>query len=298
MKAFIEHHFGTVLILSCVAGLVVPGLPSLPDVAALVTLALLTFVACYRLRDGGMKDIRWRDITIFYVLRYTLLPLGMWYVAHITIPDYATSVLLLTLLPSAISSPAFTHIFGGIAIPAFAITVLSQVAAPFMIPAAFALVGSTEVVPPPHQLFTTLVWCIFMPMLIYGIVRNHHKSATIIHANGKFFSILLVAFIIALAVAKQRDVILGDPEAIIAATAVTTTCYVLYLIFGWVVSHRRPREERITYATCSGFNNAAMGVSLALMHFSPPVILFVAASEISWAILPSIFKWGLRLTAR
>ncbi len=294
MKAFIEHHFGTVLILSCVAGLVVPGMPSLPDVAALVTLALLTFVACYRLRDGGLKEIRWKDIATFYVLRYALLPLAMWYAAHTLIPAYATGVLLLSLLPSAISSPAFTHIFGGVALPAFAITVLSQVAAPFLIPAAFALVGSTEVVPPPHKLFATLIWCIFVPMLVYGLVRKHQKSASYIHANGKFFSILLVAFIIALAVAKQRDVILADYEGIVTATAVTTTCYVIYLIFGWVVSRKRPRGERITYATCSGFNNAAMGVSLALMHFSPPVILFVAASEISWAMLPAIFRFGLR----
>jgi predicted Na+-dependent transporter len=279
-----------VLVLSSLAGLAIPGLTRLPDQTAILILALLTFVACYRLRDGGLRGIRWGDIMVFYLLRFGLLPLAMYFVARHIIPDYAVSILLLSALPSAVSSPAFTHIFGGAVAPAFGIAILSQTLAPFMIPLQFSFVDGHQIAPSPAHLFTTLVWCIFVPLIIYSLVRNHHKSGIYIHARGKFYSILLVGAVIALAVAKQRDVILADPAGLVVPFLITLCCYAIYILFAWALSYRHLRGERIAAATCSGFNNAALGVSLALMHFPAPVILFVAASEISWSLLPALLR--------
>ncbi|MEZ5692183.1 MAG: hypothetical protein R3D71_11050 [Rickettsiales bacterium] len=53
------------------------------------------------------------------------------------------------------------------------------------------------------------------------------------------------------------------------------------------------RETRISITTCSMFNNVALGVSIALLHFPQDVILFVAIGEAVWATLPIIFRWFL-----
>ncbi len=297
LKKFIETRVSLVMILSCVAGLILPGMPQLPNESAIVALTLLTFFSCYKLKDGGFAAIRWRDIGRFYALRFLLLPIALWWLANLFIPDYATAVFLLSVLPAAVASPAFTNIFGGAVPPAFAIVIISQILSPLIIPLHFALIKNAAA-PAPAHLFSTLAICVLLPMAAYALLRRHKKSAAYFYAQNKFFSMLLVAFVIALAIAKQRDVILADPMAIGAPLLVTTCCFAIYIIFGWFSLRRAPRAERITFATCSSFNNAALGVSLALLHFPPPVILAIAVSEIAWSLLPAMMRVFLRLFPR
>ncbi|MDE3060214.1 MAG: hypothetical protein KGJ06_04320, partial [Pseudomonadota bacterium] len=238
MRHFIETHFGLVLALSCVAGLAIPAIGRLPDVSVVWTLAALMFVSCYRLHEGGLKAIAWRDIAWFYLLRYAALPLILWLIAHALAPAYASGVFLLSVLPAAVASPAFANIYGGSLPPAFAIAVVTQLAAPFLIPLMFALLGEGQVTPPPLHLFSTMVWCILLPMLAYAILRRHRRSAAYIHSRNRLFSVLLVAFIIALAVAKQREVILSSGAAVAAALIVTALCFLCYIAFGWFLLKR------------------------------------------------------------
>src|SRR5262249_49952310 len=105
---------------------------------------------------------------------------------------------------------------------------------------------------------------------------------------------LLIAFIIGLAVSKQRDVILLHGAELLMPFIVILLCYASYIIFGWFCA-RGSCDEHITFSACSSFNNAALGVSLALLHFGSSEILFMALGEIGWALLPWMFKTWLRL---
>lgn len=296
IKHFIETHFGLVLVFACVLGLVVPGLPDIPNESSIVALALLMFVSSYKLQDGGFEVICWRDIALFWFLRYTLLPLALWYVATLALPAFATSILLLSVVPAAVSSPAFTAIYNGAVPTAFAVVVVSQLATPLLIPLLFMATGGAQVTPSPAHLFMTLLLCIVLPMIAYFLARKHKPSAAYLYAQNKFFSILLIVFVIALAVAKQREVILANPLGVITPLLVALGCYAVYMVTAWVLSAKRRMAERLTYTTCSAFNNAALAVSLGLMHFGPDVVLFVAASEIGWALLPAMMKGWLRVT--
>lgn len=296
VRRFIENHFSFVLGLSSLAGLVVPGLPNLPNESAVLILALLMFVACYRLRDGGFTTISWRDIGLFCLLRYGVLPVALWAVAYLLVPSYATAILLLTTVPSAVSAPALTAIYNGTVPMAFAIAIVSQLATPFLVPlqftwlAHFGLAPAGQIIPAPSHLFMTMVWCIFVPMLAYALTRHHTRSADYIYDKGKLFAILLVSFVIALVIAKQRDVILSNVMHLTLSFGIALCCFGMYLLFGWLFSRSKSPAERITYTTCSGFNNVALSVSLALMHFGADVILFVAIAELGWSLLPVLLS--------
>lgn len=290
MKRFIETHFSFVLVLACVAGLIVPGMPDLPNSSAVMALAVLMFVSCYRLRDAKISDLKWRDVATFYLLRYMMLPLILWWVASQIVPTYAVGVFLQSVLPAAVASPAFTVIYGGTVTIAFAVVIASQLLTPALIPLQFVALGGGHVSPSPQQLFITLVLCILLPMALYALVRKHKKSADWFYAQTKLISILLIAFVIALAIAKQRDVILHNLDSLLVALIVNLCCFAAYMLFGWFFAARKNLEERIAFTTCSSFNNAALGVSLALMHFAPEVVLFVAVGEIVWALLPTMMK--------
>jgi predicted Na+-dependent transporter len=299
VKTYFEDRFGLLLLLSCAAGLVVPGLDLLPNSTAVAVLAALMFTSCYRLREGGLWDIRWSEVLVFYLLRYVLLPVILWGVASLLVPSYAIGVFLLSVLPAAVSSPAIAHIYGSRGATGFAIVILSQLLTPLLIPLQFAWLGAwdaaaaVQVVPSPGALFVTMVWCIFVPMLLYRLVRNHQPLTDVMLVQNKIMSMALVAFVIALIIAKQRHIILTQVDALAASLAITLVCFCIYIAFGWWVARRRERSERVTYAVCSCFNNAALGVSLALLHFPPDIILFVAVSEIAWSMLP--FLLGLFL---
>lgn len=295
MRHFIETHFGIVLLISCVVGLIVPALKDVPDVSASVALAMLTYASCFKLRDGGFAEIRWRNILFFYVARYVILPIILFIIAHHFFSVYAAGIFLLAMLPTAVSSPAFAHMFGGRVPPAFAIVILSTVLAPFLITLQCSLfLADANITPTPLPLFRTLAFCVFTPMVFYFATRGYKKLGAVMYSNVKLISIVLVAFVIALVIAKQRDIILSNPTALVLPTLLTIVCYAIFLGSGWWFARGQPRDVRISFATCSGFNNVALGVSIALLHFPQHVILFIAVSELAWASLPIMFRWFLR----
>lgn len=294
MRNLIETHFGLVLLISCVVGLAVPALAAVPDFSASVALAILTYASCFKLKDGGFEEIRWGNIILFYVVRYIILPIVLLIITLQFFPDYATGIFLLALLPTAVSSPAFANMFGGRVPPTFAIVILSTTLAPFLIPLQCTLVlADADISPTPLPLFRTLVFCVFVPMVLYFATHKWNRLGAVMYDNVKIISIVLVAFVIALVIAKQREVILGDPAGIIIPILITLVCYSIFLACGWLFARGQARDIRISFATCSMFNNVALGVSIALLHFPQNVILFVAVSEIAWAVLPMMFRWFL-----
>lgn len=300
IRSYIEGHFGVVLLVACGLGLAVPGLSGLPDQSAVLTLAALMFVSCFRLSEGGFRSLDVRSLLVFHVARYLLLPWVLWAVAMQLAPGFAVGVFLLATLPAGVSSPAIASIYGGVVAPGFVIVIVSQLMVPFLIPAQFMLLGALDgsvglpVMPKPIDLFLTMVWCIFVPMGLYVLLKKQRKLAAAMQREGKLLSMLLVAFVIALVVSKQREVLLAQGLGLAVALGVSVTCFFSFMVVGWVAGRKQPRGARITYAGCSTFNNAALGVSLALLHFSPEIVLFVAVSEMAWALLPMLFGFLLR----
>lgn len=288
-RQFIESHFSFVLLLSCAIGLIAP-LGSVPDDSASVALAMLTYASCFKLRDGGLSDIRWKEVMWFYLVRYLLLPVALFGVAHVLIPEYALGVFLLALVPAAVSSPAFAHMFGGSVPPAFAVVIVSTLLAPFLIPLQFAWASEVAMDISPLGLFRTLAFCIFLPMAVYFATRRFRRWGHAMYDNVKLISIILVAFVIALVIAKQRDVILADVGGLVLPFLGCMACYAVFILCASWLGRGKSTDIRITYTVCSTFNNVALGVSLALVHFPPKIILFVAVSEMGWSVLPMMMK--------
>ncbi|MDX2072841.1 MAG: hypothetical protein SFX19_00570 [Alphaproteobacteria bacterium] len=289
IRTFIESHFGFVLLAAAAVGLVAP-LGNVPDDSASVALAMLTYASCFKLRDGGFSTIRWNEVARFYVLRYLLLPVGLFAVAHALVPDYALGVFLLALVPAAVSSPAFAQLFGGSVPPAFAIVMVSTCLAPFLIPLQFMWASEVSLHISPLGLFRTLTFCILLPMAVYFATRHLTRWGNLMYDSVKLISIVLVAFVIALVIAKQREVILSDLSALIVPFIACLLCYAAFILSARWIGRRQPKETQITYAVCSAFNNVALGVSLALVHFPPKIILLIAVSEVAWALLPLLMK--------
>lgn len=289
LRQIIEARFGMVLLVACIAGLLIP-MDNVPDSSASWALAMLTYTSCFKLRDGGFADINWRHIIRFYIVRFLILPMLLFAAAHFIVPEYALGIFLLALLPSAVSTPAFAHMFGGHVPPAFAIVIISTLLAPFLIPLQFVWASDLHIHISPYDLFKTLVFCIFIPMLAYAATLRFRAWGDMMYDNVKLISILLVFFVIVLIISKQRHVILHDPFALVIPLICCWIFYAICILCGSWLGKNQSTPTRISYTTCSAFNNVALGVSLALLHFPPNVVLLVAASEIGWAMMPFMMK--------
>ena len=303
-RARVEGHFSAMLLLACGLGLVLPGLGDLPNETAIATLAALMFLSFFSLREGEWKSLHWPSLCVYYVLRYGVTPWLLWLAVRPFSPDYAVGVFLLGTLPAAVSSPAIANIYGGAIAPAFVIVIVSQLATPFLVPGQFALLAGAgagvgeAVIPNPFDLFHTMAWCIFLPAALYLPLRKNAAMSGHVQCNGKLWAMGLVAFVIALVVAKQREAILAQGFGLVTLLGLNALCYVLFIALGWACAKGRTQEARVTYAVCSGFNNAALGVSLALLHFPAPIVLFVAVSEIAWSLQPMLFGLFFRRKPR
>lgn len=283
MRKLIETHLGLVLTVACVLGLLIPHGGRIPDETLILLLATVTFLSCYKIDTPVAAAVNRRSI-LFCIARYAVLPLLLWVPASLLSADYALAVLLIALLPAGASSPALTHLFQGNVTLAFAVTLMSSALSVAVIPLTMAQIGGLHVAVNAQAIFGTLVVCLILPWLFYSGLRRNAPLRRFSERHGRLASILLVALIIFIVIAKQRDVILADPSGLIAPCLVALGCYLAFGLAGLV--NRAPYPDRAAYGVCSLFNNAALGVSLALLYFGPLVTLTAVAAEIIWSLLP------------
>lgn len=296
MKHFIESHMTLLLIAGCIAGLVWPAWNAVPDKTVIVILMIATYLACFKLSAADMQHVRWWRMALFLPLRFILLPLILYALALGVLPGYATAILLVALLPTGVSVPAMVNVFGGNVSYAAVMTLVATIAAPFVIPLIFSWLGGTHITAPTADMFYSLLVILILPCMLYLFTRRIRRLKAKALEFGKSVTIALIAVMIAIVVGKQRTLILADPLALALAILLSLLLFIILLWAGWLYAARERREERITVATCSGYNNAALGVSIALLHFTPEIVVFTVGAELAWAALPFVSRWfGFRV---
>ncbi len=283
MRVFIERQLGVTFVLACVLALLLPGGEHIPDYAVVFLLAAVTFLSCYKIRATQQRAILKQSL-LFCLFRYAVLPLLGWGAALFLLPEYALAILLLALLPAALSSPAFANLFGGNVLLAFSITLMSSVLALLLIPLYISFFGHMQVGIDPLPLFRTLLLCIVAPACLYFLLRNRLPVQAFSEKHGGFLSVLLAAAIIFIVVAKQRSHIWQQPADLLCPLLIAMGCYAVFAAAGFSI--RALKADRVSYGVCATFNNAALGVSLALLHFDQKTVLFTVAAELVWALLP------------
>jgi len=283
IRAFVETQLALTLVTACVLGLLFPYGRQIPDVAIIVPMAAVIFISCFKI-NVPLRSAFSQSALLFYLARYVALPLLLGWLCSLAFPDYALAVLLLTALPPGASSAALTGLYNGNVALAFVLTIVGSALCVFLIPAYVALIGHIDIAIDPMPIFRTLAFCIFLPGLLYVVLR---KNAPIVRFNehhGRLVSVLLVSLNVFIVIAKQRQTILQDPQLLIVPALIAAGCYFAYALA--VLFLKFKAADHIAYGVCSVFNNIALGVGLAILHFTPQVILTTVMAEILWCFLP------------
>ncbi|MGN7438663.1 MAG: bile acid:sodium symporter [Alcanivorax sp.] len=293
IKSFVENNFNLVLCLSVVVGLLVPALASLPEETAIILISIAIFFSCSRVTVDELRHISLKSALTFYVIRFILLPIPIYYAAVLLIPEYAMGVLLLALAPSAASATAFAMVIRANPSLCLSATVVTNALTPISIPLILfflGLAGDVEI--DALDLFVTLSLAIFLPSLSYFLIfRRSEPVKFYMRDNAKFYATLSVGMMMAVVTSMQRDYFLNQTMDVLILAAIGTILYAVFLAVAWLFSLRMSFFDRKTYMVCSGLNNNGLVAGLAFLYFSPATILFIVTTEIPWTMVAIVMKY-------
>ena len=285
IKHFVVHHFNAVLALSVLIGLCVPGLEHLPKASAMVLISGAIFFSCSTVTMDEIRGVNIKHAALFYLVRFILLPIPIYYAALYTVPDYAVGVLLVALVPVGASATAVAALTKANPSLALSATIVTNALAPFTMPVLIYVLIQSDIDINLTKLFITLGLSIFMPAFLYfAVVRRFERLKLHIRSDSHFYSTLCIAGMMAAVVALEKDYILSNLWEVAAMIGVGCVLFAALYIAAWGFARNMRSADLKTYMVCSGVNNTGISAGLALLYFSPVTILFVIIAEIPWTI--------------
>ncbi len=300
-RGFVNNNLNTVLIVSIVAGLGIPGLELIPDIYVPYILGVMVFFLCAKISIQEIHGLTISEIVVFYIFRFILFPIILYYLTLFVYPKFAMGILLIALMPVGVTTPALVGVLNGSVALAFVLTISSSLLAPFVIPITFLITDKSTTIE-VASLSYTLFSVIFIPAVVYILLlRLKPSSAHAVKNNSSFMTILLLGIIIAVVISKQREAFFSDFSLLFDSIIFCSLLFFFLYAFGWLYQWKKSRGKIITYSLCSGANNNALAISLALIYFPSEIIFFVIISELLWVLaIPAfngvqkrIFKLGL-----
>lgn len=287
------------IVLALGVGLLFPGKAIV--LAPLATLFLQIIFFLTSLKMDSQKVLRvnshWRMVLSATVFMLILLPILVFFMAKILVPDFAIALLLLAAMPTGMTVPLLSEVVGTEPETALVLTLTTSLLAPITIPLVIGLFAHTAVTVSFLTMFWSLVKVIVIPFVLAQGVRHIWKRQ--INATAFTFkpiSLILLGLLIAGVVAKQADVILqGFGTTLIMQLAVLFVFVAALLAGGYFVAFWRPCDERVTTSLSVTFMNFTLAIYLAGSFFADPTVLLASVLIIfPWTLLLLPYKYLIR----
>lgn len=253
-------------------------------------LAAGIFIACFSIRVEEIREIKLTHLFIFYLSRFILVPLAVFYVFNFLGTAYTSPLFLFAALPPGISTPAMNRLFGGNVALSFSIVILGNLLVPFVLPSLCLLTLGDSATLDVTQMFYTLIFSILTPILFFQLFKNKKSVQEFITREGSFLTTIFIGITIAVAVGKGRSQILQNPLSLLPILLISTALICLVYAYGWFFMRKTSKKSKITYALGSGAINISLGVTLALLYFPTEVSLFLTLAEVPWILAFMPFK--------
>jgi bile acid:Na+ symporter, BASS family len=289
LNQFINRYLGILMLLSGIAGLFIDVGDA--DISLVIILSLGTVIFASYFRIAFTKEIfssDLRQIPVFYLIRFLALPFVAYFLFDWWSPFYAVSFFLLLLMPSAVSSPAFSAIFGGNVGLALKILVVTSFASIFTIPFLSRWILARDVAIDSQHMFLIMVYTILIPFFLHLPVRRSKQTCSIIKSNGPLITVLGLMTIFLFSTARNRDLIFAEPMKVLIYAGISILFFMLLYLLGFFMMRRQDFDKRVAYSVCSGANNIGIGVTITMLFFPGEINVFFIVAQIAWnfALVP------------
>lgn len=286
MNEFAKRNFNLILFLSTVVGFVLPQPGDTAGFLILAVLCCIIFASSFKVNfSPAFFRAQTQTIILFYVLRFLLVPVVLFWVIYPFSALYATCLFLLCVLPAGVTAPAFTNVFGGSITLALALLILSSALTPIVLPYLGGIVMGEELEVNLFRLFATLFITVIFPYVAHLPLRKHQRISYWMQTHDSFISIVGIAFIFALAIAEYQPVLLNQTELIAPYFGVSLLAFLFLYLFGWWVLPKASKADKLALLFSSGANNVALGVVVSFLYFPIEVGVFFVVCEIVWVLV-------------
>jgi BASS family bile acid:Na+ symporter len=254
------------------------------------------------LRPADFKRIveRPRDVAIGAVAQWVVMPLAAWAitVALSLPPALAVGVILLGAAPGGTASNVMTYLGKGDVALSVAITTVTTLAAPVVMPAWVVTLAGEQLQVTFAQLFTSIVQIVLIPVIAGFALRlalDRYAPRAAEAGLNVFPAVSVVAIVAIVAAVVGQNV-----ENILTAGAVVLVAVVAHNAIGLGAGYGVGRAsgmspERVRACTFEvALQNSGLAVALATAYFSPlaalPPALFSVWHNVSGPALATYFS--------
>jgi predicted Na+-dependent transporter len=282
---FIQQYFGFLLLLSCMIGMMVPSFGDITPRLVMIALAFIVFCSFFQIDfSTGALAADFSLSLRFWLIRFVLMPVSVFFVLKWFSDFYAVLMLLLFLLPAAVASPSFTILFGGKPDLSLKILIYSSFLSVASIPIIMGLLPGSLVKVNAGQLLMTMVYTIVLPFLIHLPLRKISRVRKTIGRYNALFTLLGLGMIFIAATARNKPAILSNPALVGVYAVIALLLYFILYLAGYLLMPAMPRQARITMSISSGANNIGLGVTITALFFPGNMNVFFIVAQLAWVI--------------
>ncbi len=293
---FINKYFGAILLGSAIIGLFAP-LPNL-DTSTLIIFALASviFSSYFRINlDSKLLKADWSSIFIYFFLRFLVLPIIVFFMFRPFTNFYSISFFMLLLLPSAVSSPAFSAMYNGSVSLALKILIFSSFMSIVSIPFLSGLILAQSVQIDSTHMFLILIYTIIIPFVGHIPFRKLTAINSFFKNNNPVITALGLMSIFVFSTSKNRDIILSNPSKVLVYAGISVVFFLILYILGYYLIPKAEKRKKVAYSVCSGANNIGMGVTLTMLFFPGEINVFFIVSQIAWIFVLIPMRYFYRM---
>ncbi len=301
INQWIGSKFSFLVVGSMILGLILPGIFAgmRPGVNMLLAVTMFTMALGCRFTDFGQVARLWKRLAFMFVISYGIIPLFALFLGKLILPgepSLAAGLVLISLLPVAVTSAFWTETNEGSLPVTLSIITMTTLLSGVLIPVLMHLYVGTIVEFDSTALIIGLVKNVLIPVLIGLAVNQYLPQQTravkpFLDTGVKLCLSLVIAINAAVIVPyleQMGRVLLG---VILGIIIYVLTCYTVgYSAARLVFPHRRDVQISILYT--SAMRNNSAGIVIALAYFSPlvavPVILSILFQQPMAAMVKAI----------
>jgi len=296
VNSFINKYFGVILLCSAVAGLFFRFETIDSSVVIIISLATVIFSSFFRINlSSELYKSDWKTIFIFYGIRFLLFPVLVYFLALPMSNFYAIGFFLLLMLPSAVSSPAFSAMYEGDISLALKVLLFTSFASILLIPLLSSLILTKSVAIDTRYMFLILIYTIVVPFLAHIPFRRSKTITNFFVSNNALVTALGLMTIFVFSTSKNREIILNNPGKVMIYAAIAFVFFALAYFIGYFAIPGLGKLKRIALSVCSGANNIGMGVTLTMLFFPGETNVFFIIAQLSWIFVLIPMRYFYRI---
>lgn len=277
------RYAGLVFVGAAAVGLVLPGLERAPPGLALLLVGAVIFLAGFKVHPAELRGLALRGVSFFYVWRFALLPVLIYFGLLAVWPERAAAMLILALMPPAVATPGLSAVLGGNVALALALLVGGTVVTPFLVPAVVSLATGGRLSVDPWVLGRTLALAVLLPIVLHVPLRRFQGLGRVVSRGLGVASVVLIAASVVLVVGLRRDVLLRDPSGVGGYLALGFASYLVFYAAG-LLAPRGPRADRVSWVLASGMHNIILGISVVVLYLPRDDGAFAVCCLLPWSL--------------